>query len=151
MQSIYPADSSTIFINVKWTRHHSTWKTTGTWTALWQCTHRRNNFHPSVGKKEKQDKYQQWRRAHAALEIKDERLVNVHLTSILNMIHKLQKGQLLLHDHVLPSILSKISFFSFLINETKDKTEKDEQLLTKVDELQLTQSEISVSLSSRDN
>lgn len=122
-------------------------------TALWQCTDHRSKFHPSVSNNEKQDKYQPWRRAHAAPQIKDSRLVHVHFTSILNMIHKLQKGQLLLHDPVLPQILSKICFF-FLFDKWKkkkrDKTKKDEQLLTKVNDLQLTQ-EISVSLSSRDN
>lgn len=45
----------------------------------------------------------------------------------------------------------KRSVFSYLINDKKDKNEKDEQLLTKINESQLTQSEISVSLSSRDN
>lgn len=43
------------------------------------------------------------------------------------------------------------AFLQFLLNDKNDQTQKDEQLLTKVNQLQLTQSEISVSLSSRDN
>lgn len=63
-----------------------------------------------------------------------------------------REGQLVLHDLVFQQILANICFFPpFLINDKNDKTQKDEQLLTKVSQLQLTQSEISVSLSSRDS
>lgn len=63
-----------------------------------------------------------------------------------------EEGQLVLHDLVFQQILANICFFPpFLINDKNDKTQKDEQLLTKVSQLQLTQSEISVSLSSRDS
>lgn len=60
----------------------------------------------------------------------------------------------MLHDLVLQQILANICFFFSIfgmINDKNDKTQKDEQLLTKVNQLQLTQSEISVSLSSRDS